>query len=433
MLIRRTACDNIKIVAIHMKKIAALSLAVIFLFSNISLYGSNIVSMDSLVKSAEENNPEILAAKKRWEASLARVPQMKSLDNPEVGLSYEKIPKGTLSFGKTEPIDRKLTISQTFPFIGKLSLKGKIAVAESQMRAGEYQNKRLEIISEVKNAYYDLFMNYKEIELNEESLKLLESILNISETKYISGEVAQQDLSKMNIEIKTLTNNIMNLKKEQSAKKTSINTLLNRTPELPLGDPELKEDLSFDKDIELLYKLTLENQPELAVFSYAIEKNRNEKALAKKSFLPDLTAQIGLRGITSGAIGPWDLMMALALPLWFWTKQRYEIKEAIANLDEAQAAYAAMKNNALSEVKGLATKVEVSKNKAGLYKNSSIPILENTIKSSLAAFTSGKGDLIGLMNNARLLLEAKMNYYKALTEYNMSLSNLERAVGAQLK
>ena len=92
-----------------------------------------------------------------------------------------------------------------------------------------------------------------------------------------------------------------------------------------------------------------------------------------------------------------------------------------------------MKNNALSEVKGLATKVEVSKNKAGLYKNSSIPILENTIKSSLAAFTSGKGDLIGLMNNARLLLEAKMNYYKALTEYNMSLSNLERAVGAQLK
>ena len=116
-----------------MKKIAALSLAVIFLFSNISLYGSNIVSMDSLVKSAEENNPEILAAKKRWEASLARVPQMKSLDNPEVGLSYEKIPKGTLSFGKTEPIDRKLTISQTFPFIGKLSLKGKIAVAESQM------------------------------------------------------------------------------------------------------------------------------------------------------------------------------------------------------------------------------------------------------------------------------------------------------------
>jgi outer membrane protein TolC len=185
--------------------------------------------------------------------------------------------------------------------------------------------------------------------------------------------------------------------------------------------------------MEELYKLTLENQPELAVFSYAIEKNKNEKALAKKSFFPDIAAQIGLRGITSGSIGPWDLMMAFTLPLWFWTKQRYEIKEAIANLDEAKAAYEAMKNNALSEVKDLATKVEVNKNKVNLYKNSSIPILEKTISSSLTDFSSGKSDLRALMDNARLLIEAKKSYYKALTDYNMSLSDLERAVGVQLE
>lgn len=417
-----------------MKKIVIICFIFIFLFSNtnLTLYGSDILSLGSIIKSADDNNPEILAAKKRWEASLARVPQMKSLDNPQVGVSFEKIPKGTLKFDKVMPEDRMLSVSQTFPFIGKLSLKGKIAIAESQMAAGEYQDKRLEIINKVKNAYYDLFLNYKEIELNEESLKLLKGILNISETKYITGLALQEDIFKINLEIKGIETVIMNLKEGQSAKRTRINALLNRPPEDPLGDPVLEEDISFNMDIGSLYKLTLENQPELSVFSYAIERNKNAKALAKKSFLPDLTAQIGMRGITSG-IGPWDLMMALTLPLWFWTKQRYEIKEAIANLDEAKASYEAMKNRALSETKDMAVNVEIAKNQINLYKNNSIPILEGSIKSSLEAFSSGKGDLAALIDNARLAAEAKMSYYKALTEYNMSLSGLERIVGEELR
>jgi len=102
-------------------------------------------------------------------------------------------------------------------------------------------------------------------------------------------------------------------------------------------------------------------------------------------------AGIVQRGITSGSIGPWDLMLAFSVPLWFWTKQRYEVKEAIANLEEAQASYTAMKNRALFETKDLATKIEIAKNKINLYKNNQIPILESSLESSLAAYSSGKG------------------------------------------
>ena len=48
--------------------------------------------MEALIKEAQDKNPEILSAKKRWEASRHRIPQMKSLDNPTVGLNFEKIP-----------------------------------------------------------------------------------------------------------------------------------------------------------------------------------------------------------------------------------------------------------------------------------------------------------------------------------------------------
>ncbi|MFH1779108.1 MAG: TolC family protein [Candidatus Omnitrophota bacterium] len=415
-----------------MKKFFILFLVNAFLLNYSLLYSSEALPLDSLIKEAKEKNPGILAAKKNWEASLTRVPQAKSLESPTIGFTFMKIPKGTLKLDKTISEDRMLSISQFLPLFGKLSLKGKIALVESQMFAAEYRNKELEIINEVKNAYYDLFMNYKEIELNEQSLKFLVGIAKIAEAKYIVGEISQEEIFKINLEIASLSNNIANLRQEQLAKITRINALLNRDPESPLVIAELQEDASFNIDITYLYKLTLVNQPELLIFSYAIERNKYAKSLAERNYLPDLMAQIALRGFTGG-IGPWDLMLGFTLPFWFWTKQRYEVKEAIANIDEANAAYQAMKNRSLSETKDLATKVEIAKNKIKLYKTNLIPILESSIESSLAGFRSGRGDFMMILDNERMLIETKMDYYKSLVEYNTNLADLERTVGIDLK
>src|SRR3989338_1755110 len=114
-------------------------------------YASGALSLDTLIKEAKDNNPDILAAKKRWEASLAKIPQAKSLENPTIGIAFEKIPRGTLKLDKTMSEDRMLSFAQFFPFFGKLPLKGKIAMVESQMFAAEYKNKELEVINQVKN------------------------------------------------------------------------------------------------------------------------------------------------------------------------------------------------------------------------------------------------------------------------------------------
>jgi outer membrane protein TolC len=415
------------------RKALSILLAGIVIFTGVPVFPSEHLSLDKLIQETREHNPDILAAKKRWEASLARIPQAKSLDNPNLGLSFEKIPRNTFQIDNTMPADRMLTLSQFFPLFGKLSLRGKISLLESQMAAAEYRNKELEIINQVKNAYFDLFMNHQQIELNQHSLGLLIGIVKVAEARYSTGVISQEQVYKINLELAKLNTVILNLKQEQSAQQTRLNTLLNRNPESPLGIPKLYEDVSFSPDIRSLYQSVLLNQPGLAVFSYAIERNTYAKSLAKRSFFPDLMSQITLRGISSGTIGPWDIMLAFSVPLWFWTKQRYELKEAIANLEEAKSAYEGMKNKVFSEVKDLAIKIEIAKNKIELSKTSLMPILESSIESSLAAFRSGEGDFMALLDNQRMLIETKMDYYRALVEYNMNLADLERTIGKELK
>jgi len=415
------------------RTIVIIFLAFLILLNPGLVYSEESFSLSSLINEAKANNPEIIAARKRYEAASVRIPQAKSLEDPAVGLKFEKAQKNPFNLGTTSAMDRMLSVSGMLPWFGKLPLKGKIALVESQMFASEYKNKELEVINEVKNAYYGLFINGKEIELKQEGLSFLKNIAKVAEAKYAIGEIAQEDIFKINLEIAKLSTDIINLKQERLAKETRLNSLLNRESESPQGAPYLEEDFpSLNQDIAVLYKSTLENQPELLIFSYAIEKNRYAKSLAKKSFFPDLMAGIAMRGLTAGNIGPWDLMLSFTVPLWFWTKQRYQVQEAIANLEEAEAAYQGMKNKALAETKDLASKVEIARNKIRLYKNNQIPILKGSIESSLSSYRTGKGDIMMLLDSVRMLIETKMDYYKALVEYYMGLADLERNVGRDL-
>ncbi|MEW6074856.1 MAG: TolC family protein [Candidatus Omnitrophota bacterium] len=416
------------------KKIYIICTVFIFFFSSVGVYAEGLLPLEGLIQEASKNNPEILSALKRYEAAKARIPQAKSLDDPVIGLKFEKAKGNPLNLDTTPAMDRMLSVSQMLPWFGKLPLKGKIALVESQMFASEYKNKELEIINKVKNAYYDLFMNHKEIELKKESLRFLEIIAKVAEAKYVVGEIAQEDIFKINLEIAKFDTDIINLTQEKRAKETYLNSILNREPESPLGTPYLEEDITpLRLDIASLYKATLQSQPELLIFSYAIEKNKYAKSLAKKSFFPDLMAGIAMRGLSTGSIGPWDLMLSFTAPLWFWTKQRYEVKEAIANLEEAQAAYQSMKNKALAETKDLATKVEIARKKIKLYTNNQIPILESSIEASLSSYRTGKGDIMMLLDSERMLVATRMDYYKALVDYYMNLADLEKNIGRDLK
>ena len=50
------------------------------------------LSLDKVIEESLENNPEISAAQNRWEAAKAKVPQVRWWGDPQLGISFEKIP-----------------------------------------------------------------------------------------------------------------------------------------------------------------------------------------------------------------------------------------------------------------------------------------------------------------------------------------------------
>jgi outer membrane protein TolC len=388
-------------------------------------HAQETLSLAAALQTARNGNPKILAARKRWDAARARIPQAKSPEDPQISAGAQMLPKNPLNVKKGPEDERMLSFSQFIPFFGKLSLQGKIAAVEAQMAGAEYKQTELDIANEVKKAYFDLYMNYREEELSGQSLVFLQGVAKTAEARYASGgEMPQSDVLKIHVEVAILETAIVNLRQERKAREAALNNLLGKGPEERVGTPGTLSEKLPDTTLQTLYKATLVNQPELLSFQYAIEKNKFEKSLAKRSVLPDIMAEITKRGM-----GLWDIMLSFTVPLWYWTKQRYQIKEAVANLEEAQAAYKAMSNQALAEVKGMYVRTQTAYNKIDLYKKNLLPLLEQSIASSLSAFSSGTGDFMALLDSERMLIDTQMEYYRAVVEFNMAVADLERAVG----
>jgi outer membrane protein TolC len=121
---------------------------------------------DQLIQEAVENNPEILAAKRKWEVFKEKVPQAQALPDPMVGFGIINLPTN-FSFREEDMTMKELSVSQMFPFYGKRRLMGEMAEKEAESVYNEIQERINRIIKEVKSAYYELSHVYRTTEVTQ--------------------------------------------------------------------------------------------------------------------------------------------------------------------------------------------------------------------------------------------------------------------------
>jgi len=390
------------------------------------------LSLDVVVKETLENNPEILAAENKWEAAKAKVPQVRWWDDPQLGVSFEKIPQGSYSLGAAKM--RMLSISQIIPFPGKLTLKGRMAQSEVMIAKEEYEAKKQELTARVKSAYYRLFLVYKSIEIEKEQRDLLRKFSKIAETKYAVGQAAQHDVLKAQVELSLLADDLITLQQEDlPTAEAKLNDILNRPPHSPLGVPEEFTVPKLEKNRKEIEEFALKYRQTLKAIGYGVEKSMAAYKLAKMEYLPDFgikfmrtEMETAMNTETTGGV-----MLSINIPLWFW-KKGYGVSEKRAQKRSAEASYQAMRNMVLFEVQNALAKFNTTERRVNLFQTSIIPQAEQTLKAATVAYETGKVDFLTLMNSERMLRDTKLKYYKILMDHATNFANLERVVGVRL-
>ncbi len=394
--------------------------------------GEPPLQLEVVVAEALDRNPEIQAARHRWKAAQERAPQARSLDDPEFKIELWNTPE---NLDVTRTGNTIFGLSQRFPFPGKLSLKEGLAVKETEMAAALLRAKERDVAAQAKNAYYEIFLAHKAIEVHHRQIDLLKEFFEIANARFRAGKGAQVDVLKSSVELSKLSNELPVLEQQLETAKARLNLFLGRAPDIPLGEPVEPVDRTKTRPpLDELHQMAIQNRPELRVLDLDIAKSQTATALAQKQFYPDFNVMVS-RFQNFGQRDGFGGMVVMSLPFSFWTKPKYEagIREAASNADSARAAFQALQNQILFEVKDLLAKIEAAEKMVALYKTTVLPQAQQTLESARIGYQTGKAEFLTLLDAERAIKDFQLAYYRVLTETEQRTAELERAVGADLQ
>ncbi len=384
----------------------------------------------NLLGEALRNNPELLAARKRWEAAQQRVPQATGLPAPRIGIELEEIPRGSL---KVDEALLMYSLIQALPFPGKLSARHQVALKDAQVAAMDLKQMAWDIVGQLKETYYDLFQLDRDVEIQQRSLGWLEQAVAAARAKYATGAVEQAEVLALQAEVLEATNALRVLEHRRHALTAHLNHLLNRPVHEHLGAPEPVALTPLPVTPDELLAIATDRQPELLAFRYSAERAEAAWRLERRELLPDLETMLELRDPTMGPIGPWDLTLAVVLPFWFWTKARYGVRAALYDKESAAAAYVAAQNMIARRIhehwhEAWAAYLTAQTSREGL-----LPIARQAVASALAGYQAGRTPYGELLRALEMLNDRERMYYEQLVLLEQHMAMLEEASGITLR
>jgi outer membrane protein, heavy metal efflux system len=362
-----------------------------------------------LINGLIQNNPEIQAARFRFEAATKRPSQVGTL--PEPTASYTNLGVGH-PFSRPNASEfayQGFGVSQEFPFPGKLGLAAEEAKREAEGEQQNYRSVVLDVTARLKVAYFEWLAVQKAIELTHKNSDLLARFEEIARNRYTVGKGLQQDVLKAQLEVSSLEREIVMLDEKRQRAEAEIAALL-AVPSVALRAPAEVHASTFSMSLDELVKAT-NDSPGIRAEQKMVDARAVGINRSLKDFRPDFG--VNLQWQHTGSNFP-DYYMAgveVKIPIYYARKQRYALEESYARLNEAKQNYRAVQQQAIYQVKDQYLAIQSSERILSLYKTTLLPQAQLTVDSAASAYAVGNLDFLSLMTNLSNLISLERQYY----------------------
>ena len=348
--------------------------------------GEDRITLQSLIDEMVARSPEIEAARQRWEAAKAVVPQVQTLPDPKVQFGYQRMPM-------MEPLQGAMYgIGQEIPFPGKLRLKGEVAQREADRIEQEYLAIRLRLIARLKETYFDLHFTHKAIEIVERNKVLLMQFEKTAKSRYAVGQAAQQDVFRAQVEISRVLDRLAVLDQQKESLHAAINRIVNRPPAGPLGTPEEIRMTMLIRPLPDLSRRAENFSPILQASAKGVERGEQAVALARREYFPDFDlSATGLRNDRINENG-YQVMLGIRIPLYYSTKQRQGVRQALSETAGARESFTNTRQDLLFRVKDDFVQAQRAERLVTILRDAIIPQATMALQASQAGYGVGQVD-----------------------------------------
>jgi cobalt-zinc-cadmium efflux system outer membrane protein len=382
------------------------------------------ISLSTTMNVGIVNNPTLKASRARLGISDAQILQANMLLNP-VLMSDNGIAEKTYRLG----------IEQTIELGGKRHKRTKLAKINKEATETEILTTLLDVRSNIRSSYIQLYKAQQELIASQEILDTTQKLSEIAKKREQAGDIAKLDVLQAEITMVKAKSDIqtskLNVNQSFNNLCANLGSDLDRT--LVLEKPVLYDEFNgvSNKDenfVNNLVEIAYKSRPEIKTLEKNIEAQEMSLKIAKANIVPNLTVAVGPDLVTEGGNKTSVFAMAnMEIPLF--NRQQGNIKEILAQKEVYEQELVAQKTKITQEVKNAWAGIVNNAESIKIYENEIIPKAKEVLNKSNMSFKEGKSNILTSLNAQEAYINTKFGYIQVVTDYENSLSDLERALG----
>jgi outer membrane protein, heavy metal efflux system len=380
---------------------------------------ASALTLQAALDRAFTANPAIAAARLRNPIDVAGLAVARERLNPEASIEFQKE-----------------TPKQSYGFSVPLELGGKrakrIAVGEATVRAGEAEIALViaQVRNDVRRAYFGLLAAETRLALMQEIREIAVRARDAAQQRFDAGGAPRLEVMQGELALASADNDAEAARGEADGAREELNALLAQPLDAPvtLSSP-FDSGTSLTKESALA--LARDASTELGVIDRQIETQRARLALAGALRTPDVIPSAALTHDAAPEFDyGWRAGVALAVPIFTTHRAGVQVEQSTLEQLGAQRQAALARIDAL--VSSAAVLAQTRRQLYLRYRDEIVPLAQQVEQVAQDSYQLGQTGIVALLQALQSSRDVRLRSLDAASQFQDSLADLERAIGAPL-
>ncbi len=413
------------------------------------------LTLQQAIQYALTHNPSFLAEKERVEAAKAQKDKAMSGFLPKISFQGQRILQEklfTIEIPPFFPGDRPkkvkmdftrnyqlgLSINQVLFTGGKVSNAYRSAKFNYEASKRELEEKKLELIYNVKRAYFSALLAKQVLSIAEEALKLAERHYKQVKALYEVGNASKFELLSAEVNYENAKPDVLKARNSYRLALLNLKNILGMPSDFPVELADELKVVDFDLELDEVIKLAYSSSPTLKRIAYQKKAAQALLGLSKASFSPDILLSMSYNWrFDQFSLKPseWEnyytVSLIVSIPIFSGFSRVADLKISSSTCSALNYTEKAVKDLLALRVRSAYYSLLQAKQRY----EAALHTLRQARESVRLAELNYRESLITSLQvqQAQLALsKARLNLSQALFDYNMALAELERVVGKNL-
>jgi len=381
-------------------------------------------TLNTMIDLALERNPSIAGAQGVVQQSRGQQVAAGAYLNPSIAgsVGHGSIRDPSTGVSITE---RTVTVEQPLEWQGKRRARQQAADASAAGAGAAMDETRLNVVADVKVAFYYVLFAQRDAELTSQNLTMVEEVLRTVKARVAAGDATLFETMKATVEVQKATKEVARTQNALVVVRAKLDMVTGSALGTQFSIQGDFESLRQEPDRAALTARAIERHPTLRRLAKLVEQAEFSTVLERESRIPNVT----VHGNYHREAGDEAITAGLSVPLPLWYQRQGEIESALGARHRAEAERLRAQNELTQAITQHVQEVRTANEQLQVFETGLLKQAEQTLKVARISFQQGAASLLDLLDSQRVYRQTLLEYVQARTDLSIALARLERAVG----